>query len=359
MITAAIYDTQSGDRLVEAQLQPGSQWGHGDLTERTANLFLHSAYSKSQWRYFIAEWYDRVLVFFHDGDPIAEGFIIDAPTYNRRTNVLTVKHVGIPKILERRWMHGVGPSTGGGGYVPAGSFSVAGVSVAGAVVEVLQRAYQDPISPAWPIPVQLPAVGSGSFTKKWMFHQFQTAAAIIRDLTLRADGPQLDLRPVISGGKLTRVQRVGTLTGPRFDVFADAEESNVAAVTFGMHGRDTATGIHMPGKGSDVGLRVGSAANPVSAGLARDSIFWNKTEENVARLSEQARGRLDPLSKTLSRWSITAKASRLNPSALRVGSIIGIYSDDNRWEPSYSQARVVGWSGSIGETYTIETQEIT
>ncbi|MDJ1113242.1 hypothetical protein [Microbacterium dauci] len=356
MLTAEVRETQSGDRLAEVELAPGSSWGHGDGGERRAGIILHDKYSRSQWRDLLTRWYDRILLFLWDGVPIAEGFITDAPTYDRRRHIVTVTHSWIPTILDRRWMHGVGPSTGGGGYVPSGEFAVSGVSIAGAVVEVLQRAYLDPISAAWPIPVQLPAVGSGSFSKRWKFHQFQTAAAIIKDLTVRDDGPQMDLRPMLQAGKLTRVQRVGTLTGPTFDVFLDADESAADDAGFGMHGKATATGVHLPGKGSDEGMRVGSAANPVSAGLARDTIFWNKTEPDVGRLSAQARGRLNAL-RTMTRRPLTVKASLLSPADLRVGSIINIHSEDQLWEDTTSSVRVVGFSGGMGETYTIETVE--
>lgn len=356
--SAQIHDMQSGQFLVEAQLTPASRWGHGDLSFRTAEIILHDGLSKSEWRDVIrgVEYWDRAIVFLYDGKPVTDSIIVGAPTYNRRTHSVTIKHVGVEKLLERRWMFGVGTSQGEGGYSPTGEFSVSGVSVAGAAVRILQQAYREPISPSWPIRVQLPAVEAGSFSKTWKHHQFQNAAAMIRSLTSRADGPQMDLRPVLVNGELDRVQRVGTLAGPRLDVHIDADDTIAESVGYGEEGEETGTGMHFIGKGSDAGMRVGAAFLPPSAGLARDLISQDKTEENVARLVELARGKLEPREHAIVRRLVTAKASKINPADLRRGGTIGLYSEDRYWEPDFQLVRVVGFSGNCSGKYDIETQ---
>lgn len=358
--TAEIRDLRSGELEVEAELTPQSRWGHGDLTLRSAQIILHGGYSKAQWRNAIrgAEYWDRVLLFLCDGVPVSESLIVGAPAYHRRTHRVELQHIGIEKLLERRWMFGVGTSRGEGGYSPNGEFSVSGVSVAGAATRILTQAYRAPISPTWQIPAQMPAVEAGTFAKTWKHHEFQNAATMVRYLTSREDGPQLDLRPAVENGKLTRIQRVGALTGPRHDIYIDADDTIAEEVGHGELGIDTATGMHFPGKGSDAGMRVGAAFLPPSAGLARDSIFQDKTEEDVDKLVELARGRLAPRSRAVTRRPIKVKTSKINPGTLRRGGTFGLYSDDTYWEPSFQLVRIVGFEGTCTGTYTIETQEV-
>lgn len=353
-----IHDTQSGDLLSKVDYLSGA-WGRGDTTIRQTRVKLHDKYTKAQWRDLLASWWDRQILYCWDGGPVYAGTIIKAPSYDRKNHILTIAHVDISLVQSRRWLHGVGTSNGEGGYSPSGGFSVSGKSLQGAIVEVLDRLYKAPISPAWPLPIDLPAAGGGSFSKRWPFYNFQSGAEIIRALTEDDGGPDLDLQPKLVGGKLRWDQRIGApLTGPAFDIYADADRSAAEFVGFGMDGEKTATGIHYPGKGSEEDMRVGAAFLPPSAGLARDTIFWNKNESNVTRLVSEANGRLNGLTRAVISRPLVVKASSIDPSALRIGSLITIHSEDKYWEAAKSVCRVVGFNGGVGDTYTIELQEV-
>lgn len=362
MWSAEIRDTQSGALCAPVKVVGRGAWGRGDLLERTTSIQLHDKFTRDQWHEIVLgpsdNGWDRTLCYLWDGKIVYAGLILDAPGYDRNSRVLTIMHNDLSVLLARRWMHGVGTSGGEGGYQRGGAFSVSGVSVAGAVNRVLRQAYVDAVAlPSWPVPVDFPAVSSGGFAKTWKFYEFQNAEAIVRSLTDRDDGPDLDLQPKLSGGLLRWDQRIGDLTGPTIEINLGAQKSAAADAGFGRYGRDTATGIHYPGKGQDEDMRVGAAFLPVSAGLARDSIFWNKTEPSVTRLVAEANGRMSGLASAVTRRPVTVKARDLDPSAVRIGSPVIIHSADKLWEPEKSTYRVVGFSGLVGETYDLELQE--
>jgi hypothetical protein len=362
MWSAQIHDTQSGDRLGGVDVVAGP-WGRGDRVTRQATIRLDKRRKQAGWRNLIqgVSFWDRTLVYLWDGVPVYAGLIIGAPTWRPGANLLTVEHVDLSILLERRWMHGVGPSTGGGGYVPAGSFSVSGVSLRGALRAILYRAYLDLISPAWPVPVDLPGSESGSFSKTWYFYEFQSAADMVSEITNREDGPDLDLRPYLtSAGKLRWDQRIGTpyTGGPGHKIMLSAAKSSATAWGLGSDGTNTTTGIHFPGKGSEQDMRVGSAAAPVSAGLARDSIFTDKNDDSVSSLSAKARGRLGALGSPVELWPVSVHTSKISPTGLQVGSVVDTHTYGDLWAPDgWKSHRVAGFSGQYGaETFELSLE---
>lgn len=354
-----VNKTQSGDLVMEVDGESGT-WGRGDLTLRSTRVKLNEKFTKTQWRDTFTEWWDRQLVYTWNGNPVMAGTILKAPTYDRVNKVLTIGHNDISLLAARRWMHGVGTSEGEGGYSPSGTFSVSNRSLQGAIVDIMQRLYLDPISPAWAIPLDLPTAGSGSFSKTWPFYNFEDGESMMRKIRESQNGPDVDMQPKFVADKLRWDGRIGTpLGGPLFEVFVDAEETAVSASDYSMDGEGTATGMHYPGKGSEKDMRVGAAYEPPSAGLARDSIHWNANESNVSRLVSQARGRLDGLKTAVVTRTLTVKTELIDPSEIRIGSPITIHSDDKVWEPSVAVCRVVGYSGSFGgKEYKIQAQEV-
>lgn len=364
MWSAQIHDSQTGTRLGTVKLAVAA-WGRGDQQLRQARIMLNRRRTQPQWRNLIVGpgFWDRTLVILFAGVPIYAGLIMRAPSYDPVNKVVTVMHQDLSVLLKRRWMHGVGPSTGGGGYVPSGTFSVSGVSLRGAIRAILQRTYLDPISAAWPVPVDLPAAESGSFSKTWRFYEFQNAADMVRELVEREGGPDIDLRPYLtSDGKLRWEQRIGTprLTGPSHKIMLSAERNAAALWDVDLDGVNTTTGIHFPGKGTEQDMRVGSAAAPVSAGLARDSIFTDKTDDSVASLSAKAAGRLAVLKSPTEVWSFSVATSKISPAQLQIGSIIRAHVYRDLWVPDgYSTHRVVGFSGEYGrDTFDLKVEAV-
>lgn len=364
MWSAQIHDTQTGVRLGTVKLASAS-WGRGDRQKRQARIVLNRRRTQQQWRALIqgVAFWDRTLVILFGGVPIYAGLILAAPSWNPAASVLTVRHVDLSVLLGRRWMHGVGPSTGGGGYVPTGSFSVAGVSLRGAVRAILQRTYLDAISAAWPVPVDLPALEAGGFSKTWFFYEFQHADDMVQELVNQANGPDLDLRPYLtSGGNLRWEQRIGTprLTGPAHKVMLSAEKNAAVAWDVDTDGENTTTGIHFPGKGSEQDMRVGSAAAPVSAGLARDSIFTDKNDDNVSSLSAKASGRLGALQTATEVWPISVATSKIAPSDVQIGSPIQTHTFNDLWAPNgYKSHRVVRFFGEYAaDSFALELEAV-
>lgn len=359
MWSTRIHDTQTGNFLAHIEVS-ASPWGRGSQTLRESQVVLDDGLSQSQWRGLLANFWDRVLVQCWNGVPVYAGLIFAAPSYDSLNKIVTIRHGDPSYLLNRRWMHGVGPSTGGGGYVPTGTFSVSGRSLRGALVDILHQAYRAPVSGAWPIPVDLPAATSGSFSKTWYFYQFENAADMVREIVESDNGPDIDLRPYFdAAGKLRWEQRIGNprLSGSTIEVNLTAEH-DAPSVEVGVDGIKTATGIHYPGKGSEVDMRVGSAAAPVSAGLARDTLYTDKNEDSVARLSSRAAGLLSVLRSPTEQWSFTLNAMEHSPSGIQIGSTIRTYSQGDPWIPDgWKNHRVVGFSGDLSNVYDVEVQE--
>lgn len=360
--SARIHDTQTGAPLAMVKLANG-EWGRGDKVLRSSNIALNRRRTQAQWRDLIQgpAFWDRTLVILFDGIPIYAGLILDAPSWNPASSVLTVSHIDLSALLKRRWMHGVGPSTGGGGYVPTGSFSVAGVSLRGAIRAILQRTYLDPISGAWPVPVDLPAPEGGGFSKTWFFYEFQNADDMVQEIVNQENGPDIDLRPYYgSNGYLRWEQRIGAprLSGPGHTVMLAAEKNAATTWNVGLDGQETTTGIHFPGKGSEQDMRVGSAAAPVSAGLARDSIFTDKNDDNVSSLSSKAAGRLYELQTASENWQLKVATAKIAPSSVQIGSLIRVHTFEDLWVPDgWRDLRLAGFSGDYGAdafTLTVE-----
>lgn len=352
--SAGVYATQTGAAILPLQVISAS-WGRGDSRGRRALVQLHEKFTTEQWFELLLKFWDRMIVFFFDDEPVYAGLIINAPAFDEHTLRITLEYRDIPGLaLPTRWMHGVG------GYSPASTFSVSGVSLAGALNLVLRRAYLTAVAlPSWPYPIDFPAVETGSFQRTWPYYQYRNAYQMVEELTGMEGGPQHDLQPKRVGENIRFDQRIATtLTGPGFLINTAAEKSAAASVGYGLYGEATRTGIHFVGKGGEAAIRWGFAALPVSAGIARDDIYWDKDDPDPASLSAKARGRLAPRTGPTEQRPIIAKTSMISPAALRVGSPITILSKAKIIVPEMRTYPVVGWSGEYGaETYTITVQE--
>lgn len=356
-----VHRTQTGTLVAEVE-HTAISWGRGDQTTRTSRVPLNGGRDeRAYWHDVLDREWDHRITHLWDGQPVSSGLIMGHPDYDRETRSLSVSHLDPAALIERRWSHGVGTSNGEGGYQPSGGFEVNGKSLEGALIEVLRQALVAPVVPAWPIAAIIGSSPSGGFSKRWAFHEFESASDMVSSITEQEGGPDWTLQPVKVGEEDCWWQLItGTpLTGPSFELHLDAEESAVQSWRRQSDASATATGIHYPGKGSEEDMRVGAAFLPTSAGLARDSIFWNKNESDVGRLVVQARGRLAGLTGATRQWSIEVSAHQLSPAALRLGSQIKLFLwDDDPWLPDYVLTRVVGYSGNESDFYNIEVVEV-
>lgn len=364
MWSAQIHDTQTGSRLGKVDLASGS-WGRGDQQSRQTRIVLNRRRSQAAWRSLIQgpAFWDRTLVVLFGGVPVYAGLILAAPSWNAASSVLTVSHSDLSVLLRRRWMHGAGFLGGSSGYSPTGSFSVSGVSLRGAIRAILQRAYVDALSAAWPVPVDLPTPEGGSFSKTWFFYEFQNADDMVQEVVNMENGPDIDLRPYLTAaGNLRWEQRIGSprLSGPGHKVMLSAEKGAATAWNVNVDAMNHTTGIHFPGKGSEQDMRVGTAADPVSAGLSRDSIFTDKNDDSVDSLTSKAAGRLAALRVATEEWSLSVATSKISPANVQIGSIIQTHTQGDLWVPDgFKGHRVVGFSGEYGaETFTLTVEGV-
>ncbi len=355
-----VHRTQGGSLVAEVE-HDSIAWGRGDQTTRSSRIKLTGgADTRAYWHSVLDRAWDHRITHLWDGQPIYSGLIMGQPSYNREARVLTVSHADPAALVSRRWPHGVGTSRGEGGYQPEGGFEVSGRSLEGALIEVLRQALVAPVVPAWPIAALIGAAPSGGFSKRWPFYEFESVDDIIAFITEQDGGPDWELDPVKVGEEDCWWQlRTGTpLSGPRIELHLDAEDSAVTSWSRESDSSQTATGVHFPGNGSEEKIQVGAAFLPASAGLARDTIFWDKNEDDVDVLSALARGRLKERTGAVRQWSLTVRASKLSPASLRVGSPATLFLwDDDPWLPESVETRVIGYSGTEDDEYEIEVIE--
>lgn len=362
LFTTQIHTTQGGNLVAEVE-HDAISWGRGDQTTRTTRIKLDGGRDeRDYWHQVLDREWDHRVTHLWDGVPLYSGLIQGHPDYDREKRVLSVSHVDPAVLVERRWSHGVGTSQGEGGYQPSGYFEVVGKSLEGALIEVLRQALVAPVVPAWPIAALFPASSAGGFSKRWPFHEFESAGEMASFITDQDGGPDWELQPVKVGEEDCWWQlRVGTPLGggPNIELHLDAEKSPVTAWSLQSDSSATATGIHYPGNGSEEKMRVGAAFLPTSAGLARDSIFWDKNEDNVDTLSALARGRLRGLTAPVQQWSLDVSAKAVPPTSIRIGQIIKLWLwDDDPWLPDSVSVRVIGFSGTEDDTYNIEAVQV-
>lgn len=361
MWSTRVDNTQTGE-LVQQVEHDSISWGRGDQTTRTSSFILStdSGRDRDYWRAIFAKGWDHKITHLWDDEPVYSGLIMGQPSYDRVTRTLGVSHVDPTVLTSRRWSHGVGTSNGEGGYQRDGYFEVVNKSLEGALTDVLRQAFTAPIVPAWPIAAIIGASEAGSFSKKWPHYEFENAADMALYLSERSNGPDFDMQPVMVGDECWWQLRVGTpLTGPLVELDLAAADSPVESWSRQSDDSETATGIHFPGKGSEKEMRVGAAFLSSAAGLARDSIFWNKNESNVSRLSTQAAGRLAGMTQPARQWSLEVRASKVNPASLRIGSTVRLHLwESDPWLPEQVDTRLVGFSGDDSDFYTIETVEL-
>lgn len=354
MLSTVIWDAQSGDRLHQVEASSGA-WQRGGVTDQTHTFPLpdlgltraeaHDLFGKDRPR-------DRVLAQCWNGIPLYHGLILDSD-YHPATGMLDVVHCDVRELAAARWLFGIGGSTQ--------TFQWTSRSWRGIASRVAKIIFTDPISPAWPLPVTIPADESGSESYLTDGYEFRSGEDLLADIEEMPGGPDLDFHPRITGDLFGWDLRIGTptLTGPTVEFALQAVESPLTDVSVKTIGREKVTGVHGIGDGSEWDMIRGGAAAPVSAGLARDTTLTVKNA-SLSVLNKRSQGFLDTRVSTSQQWAFNVKTNDvdpggIDPTALRLGSTIRIESREDSWvDDGWTEHRVLGFSGSLDAPHTIK-----
>lgn len=357
--STVIWDAQSGDHLAEVEASSGA-WQRGGVTDQTHSFplpALELGETRAQSRALAHDLFgkdkprDRVLSQCWKGVPVYHGLILDSD-YSPATGMLDVFHSDVRELAAARWLFGIGGSTQ--------TFQWAGRSWRGIASRVAKIIFTDPISPAWPLPVTIPADETGSQSFLTDGYEFRSGESLLAEIEEMPGGPDLDFHPRITGNSFGWDLRIGTphLTGPMFEMHLQAEESPLTGLGVKTIGRDKVTGVHGIGDGSEWDMVRGGAAAPVSAGLARDTKLTVKNA-TLSVLNARSEGFLATRVVTSQQWSFNVKTTEadeggIDPSTLRLGSIIRISSSADWWiDDGWTEHRVLAFSGTLDDPHTI------
>lgn len=357
MWSTCIWDCQSGSLLANVEASAGT-WQRGRVIEQQHAFPLRSlGFSRSEAHDLFGKDRprDRVLTQLWDGQPVYHGLVIDSD-YTPHNGALTVKHNDVRELASARWLHGIG------GWSQTWVFS--GLSLRGIAQAVAKIIYTDPISAAWPLPVNVPTPEGGGASMVVHGFQLKTGEDLLSSIEETDGGPDLDFRPTLTGTSFGWDFVAGTpyLSGPAFELHLQAQKSSLTDVKVTTIGAEKITGVHGVGEGAEWDMIRGGAAAPVSAGLARDTKLTLK-ESNLATVNSRSAGFLESRLNTYQQWSFNVRIDEtgIDPAELRLGSIIRIESRGDEWIPEgWTDHRVLGFSGSLAtpNTLTLTTETI-
>lgn len=346
MWSTVIWDAQSGTRLAQVEASGGT-WQRGAVTMQNHTFPLRSlGFTRAEAHDLFGRHRprDRVLAVCSNGVPVYHGLIIDSQ-YAPATGMLTVMHNDVRELAAARWLYGIGGSSQ--------NFFWSGLSWRGMASRVARIIYTDPISPAWPLPISIPADEPGGESMNIYGYEFRSGEDLLAEIEEMPNGPDLDFQPRITGNLFGWDLRIGSpfLTGPSFEFHLQAAEAPLTDVEVATIGTEKITGVHGLGEGSEVDMIRGGAAAPVSAGLARDTTLTVKNA-SLATVNARSAGFLASRGSTYQQWSFNTQ--EIDITALRIGSPVKVESSDDEWiDDGQVSHRVVGFSGSLAAPSTV------
>lgn len=345
LFTTEIRETQSGiflDRLTPAT----GEWERGNPTgtkQHTYRLGDHDGLTRADRRELF-QTRTRMLTVCYDGRPICHRPMKNLD-FDDKTSTLTVTHEDIRGRLAKRYLWGVGS------MLPTSVFDWRGYSLRGVARQVLYYALVHPYSAAWPLNVDVGGAETGSSPWAQFFaYDGQTAESIISDI--EDMGPDIELEPELRNGVAWWAARIGTpyLTGPVFELpirsAGSAGAGSLTSIVEARDGSEQATGVFTVGRGSEQDQRIGQYGLPVSFEVSSDFVIPYREIDDQAQLNTLAQEWAWSHSGPRIQISGTAITQDVDPSVLRVGSMMKVLVDPKHAWLETGTRRVIGYSGT-------------
>lgn len=353
MLRTVIFDSITGEPILPIEVKSGS-WS-AKIDGSGSNSFrvdVRSIDRSAAFRRDLLRPNARLVAHIDEADTvIAAGLILDGP-YNRTTGTVTRRWVDIRDLFRQRMGFGVGS------WGPSGTLTVTNRSYSGAVRAIVSRQLRDFTQPTWMLPIDLPADGSGSFSRKWDYYAFPTMDDCLSEI--EKEGVEIYFDPYLNNGNLRFATRVGTpIVGGTAPLPVSAPDSRVENLEVTVDGSKQLTGVLYAGNGTDADtLTAWAGGGPFTIPI-RDAYRSAKDVKNQAQLQRMADADLAEHTNPIEQWSFDVKVgSPILAQHMKPGRLLSMDVRDDPWLPDgVTVQRVIGVSGDLeSQTYQLEVQ---
>lgn len=354
MLRTVIFDSITGEKLNPVEPSGGS-WS-AKLDGSGSNQFTVPVLSMDMSRTARRDLLRpnaRLVAHIDEFDTvIAAGMLLRTP-YSITKTAATCYWVDIRDLFRQRMGFGVGS------WNSTGTLQVTNRSYSGAARAIVSRQLRDFTQPTWMLPIDLPADGAGTFSRKWDYYQFPTMDDCLREL--EKEGVEIYFDPYLtSGGNLRFATRVGTpITGASFDLPVSAEGSHVENLEADEDGSKQLTGVLYAGNGTDADTVTAWAGGGQFTIPIRDAYRSAKGVKSIAQLQRMADADLAEHKDPIEQWSFDVRVDEpVRASHVKPGRLLRMDVRDDPWLPDgVTTQRVIGVSGDLAsQTYQLEVQ---
>lgn len=345
LFTTEIRETQSGIFLERLTPESGS-WERGNPTGTKTHVYRLDGDGGLTFDDYhdLFQTRTRMLTVCYDGRPICHRPIQNL-AFDDKTSQLTVTHEDIRARAAKRYLWGVSH------MLPTSVMDFRGYSVRGVARQVLYYGLVHPYSAAWPLNVDVGGAETGSSPWAQFFsYDGQTVDSILS--MIEDMGPDIELEPEFRNGVAWWAARIGTpyLTGPAFELpIRSAGPEGRGALTSISEARDgteQATGVFTVGRGSEQDQRIGQFGLPTSFEVSSDFVIPYREIDDQAQLNTLAQEWAVSHSGPRVQIAATATTQDVDPSTLRVGSMMTMLVDPKHLWLQTGTKRVIGYNGT-------------
>jgi hypothetical protein len=293
----------------------------------------------------------RTLVLEWDGEPVAAGLVWKR-TWDRDTQTLTVDHEDLWSILKRRFL--VPQNTTG--VAKAAPIVFSNVSVSTAVKKTLQAVTSD-------FPMAYWGDFTGSRKETYEAYLLKPAADALEDQIRQPDGPDLDLRPIYTEGRLQWQMRSNQEFGT-YTWNLSAAQSGISGLQVIEDATNLSNNVFAVGQGTEADTLIRADTAPSPYPLLQ-SMEAGKDEDSIAKLDGIVAEGLRIHAKPTEQWSFSILASGGNGDIrdqtkvtdLRLNGLLSLHDQGDRWlPPGKTQHRLIRYSGDMREKIRLEFQ---
>lgn len=228
-----------------------------------------------------------------------------------------------------------------------GSLTITNRSYAAAVRAIIIRATQWGVT--WPLPIDLPPDGAGTFSAHWDWWEFRTIQELFDQI--RKEGMQIHLQPYLTADRVLRYQTIvaPAISTGRIALTSRVPKSPVTGLRYKRAGAMLFTGVQVVGNGKGSGVLTAWAGDPVPGRPVRDSYIAAGEITEQTRLQTIANNTHAANKDPKRQWAFAVEAADpLHPSDLMPGKVIDLSVFGSRVIPSGVHAlQVLSLTGDV------------